>query len=111
MAEFFKNIDFERAMYLRNQVEYQAGQVVSKTLAQNPAFGMTLFAIAKGEGISAHKSSGDALVLILEGKADITIDDKNYSLGEQECIVMPAGHPHALSAPENFKFLLVVAFA
>ncbi len=111
MADFFKNIDANRAMYLRNQVDYQPGQVVSKTLAQNPAFGLTLFAISKGEGISAHKSTGDALALILEGKAQIQIDETTYTLGEQECIVMPAGHPHALSAPENFKFLLVVAFA
>lgn len=111
MPDFFKNIDANRAMYLRNQVEYQPGQVVSKTLAQNPAFGLTLFAITKGEGISAHKSTGDALVLILEGKAKIQIDDTTYELGEQECIVMPAGHPHSVSAIENFKFLLVVAFA
>ena len=111
MADFFKNIDANRVMYLRNQVDYQPGQVVSKTLAQNPAFGLTLFAISKGEGISAHKSSGDALVLILEGKAKVQIDETAYELGEQECIVMPAGHPHSVAALENFKFLLVVAFA
>lgn len=111
MSDFFKNIEATHPMYLRNQVEYQPGQVVSKTLAQNSAFGLTLFAITKGEGISAHTSKGDALVLILEGKAQIQIDDSTFTLAEQECIVMPAGHPHSVSAIENFKFLLIVNFA
>lgn len=110
MAEFLKNIDYATVLDLANQVDYLSGQVVSKTLAQNPAFGMTLFAIPAGEGISAHKSTGDAFVLVLEGKANIRIDDKDFSVGKGECIVMPAGHPHALNAVEAFKMLLVVAF-
>lgn len=110
MQNFIKNIEFGKVLKLKHQVEYLPGQVVSKTLAQNDAFGMTLFAIPAGEGISAHKSSGDAFVLILEGSAHVRIDDTEFTLSKGECIVMPAGHPHGLSAAENFKFLLVVAF-
>lgn len=110
MAAFLKNIKYSEALNLKNLVDYLPGQVVSKTLAQNPAFGMTLFAIPAGEGISAHKSTGDAFVLILEGSAHITIDSDDYTVNKGECIVMPAGHPHALNAAEAFKMLLVVAF-
>lgn len=110
MAQYLKNLAYETVFPLADQVNWAPGQVVSKTLAQNPAFGLTLFAIPKGEGISAHKSSGDAFVTILKGKCEATVGDKKFVLNEGDSIVMPAGIPHALSAPEDFKAFLVVAF-
>lgn len=105
-----KNIDKAQALVLKNQVAYQQGQVVSKTLAQNQALSITLFSFDKGEGISAHKSKGDAFVTCLDGKGKITIDDKEYFLSEGQSIVMPAGHPHAVYGEMQFKMLLVVVF-
>lgn len=105
-----KNIDKAQVLVLKNQVAYQQGQVVSKTLAQNQALSITLFSFDKGEGISAHKSKGDAFVTCLDGKGKITIDDKEYFLSEGQSIVMPAGHPHAVYGEMQFKMLLVVVF-
>lgn len=105
-----KNIDKAQALVLKNQVAYQQGQVVSKTLAQNQALSITLFSFDKGEEISAHKSKGDAFVTCLDGKGKITIDDKEYFLTEGQSIVMPAGHPHAVYGEMQFKMLLVVVF-
>lgn len=105
-----KNIDKAQALVLKNQVAYQQGRVVSKTLAQNQALSITLFSFDKGEGISAHKSKGDAFVTCLDGKGKITIDDKEYFLTEGQSIVMPAGHPHAVYGEMQFKMLLVVVF-
>ena len=105
-----KNIDYAKPVDLAGQVAYTPGQVTSKTLVQNPAVGVTLFAMAKGEGISAHKSTGDAFVTALEGRGEITIDDKTSVLEKGQSIVMPAGHPHAVRALDDFKMLLVVVF-
>lgn len=105
-----KNIDKAQVLVLKEQVAYQQGQVVSKTLAQNQALSVTLFSFDKGEEISAHKSKGDAFVTCLDGKGKITIDDKEYFLTEGQSIVMPAGHPHAVYGEEQFKMLLVVVF-
>ena len=105
-----KNIDKAQVLVLKNQVAYQQGQVVSKTLAQNQALSITLFSFDQGEGISAHKSKGDAFVTCLDGKGKITIDDKEYFLTEGQSIVMPAGHPHAVYGEMQFKMLLVVVF-
>lgn len=105
-----KNIDKAQVLVLKEQVAYQQGQVVSKTLAQNQALSITLFSFDKGEEISAHKSKGDAFVTCLDGKGKITIDDKEYFLTEGQSIVMPAGHPHAVYGEEQFKMLLVVVF-
>ncbi|MDE6516738.1 MAG: cupin domain-containing protein [Acetatifactor sp.] len=103
-----KNINKAEVLVLRDQVAYQQGQVVSKTLAQNEALSVTLFAFDKGEEISTHKSDGDAFVTCLDGVGRITIDGMEYELTSGESIVMPAGHPHAVYGKEQFKMLLVV---
>lgn len=108
--EIMKNIKKAEVLKLKEQVAYQQGQVVSKTLAQNGAVSITLFSFDKGEEISSHKSGGDAFVTCLDGVGRITIDDKNYELHEGDSIVMPAGHPHAVCGQEPFKMLLVVVF-
>ncbi|MDO5020776.1 MAG: cupin domain-containing protein [Lachnospiraceae bacterium] len=105
-----KNISKAEVMTLKEQVAYQEGQVVSKTLAQNDAVSVTLFAFDKGEEISTHESGGDAFVTCLDGVGKITIDGTAYELHEGESIIMPAKHPHAVFGQEQFKMLLVVIF-
>ena len=89
---FIKNIEHETVLPLAEQVTVQPGQIVSRTLAQNKAVSVTLFAFDKGEEISTHDSTGDAMVQVLEGKG------------------MPAKVPHAVYAEESFKMLLTVVF-
>lgn len=105
-----KNYDIAAVLSMKEQVAYQPGQVVSKTLAQNDAVSVTLFAFDKGEEISTHESSGDALVLCLDGEGRITVDGVEHILHEGESILMPARHPHAVFGQERFKMLLVVVF-
>ena len=62
-----KNIEKAQVLTLKSEVAYQPGQVVSKTLAQNNALSVTLFAFDKGEEISTHESGGDAFVTCLDG--------------------------------------------
>lgn len=107
---FIKNIDKSEVLTLKEQVSYQKGQVVSKTLAQNDAVSITLFSFDKGEEISTHAAGGDAFVTCLDGVGRIVLDGTEYLLHEGESIVMPAGHPHAVSGAEMFKMLLVVVF-
>lgn len=105
-----KNYDIATVLTIKEQVAYQPGQVVSKTLAQNDAVSVTLFAFDKGEEISTHESGGDALVLCLDGEGRITVDGVEHIIHEGESILMPARHPHAVFGQERFKMLLVVVF-
>ena len=73
-----KNISKAEVLTLRDQVAYQSGQVVSRTLAQNEHVSVTLFSFDKGEEISTHESGGDAMVTCLDGVGRITIDGVNY---------------------------------
>lgn len=105
-----KNISKGEVLALRDQVAYQSGQVVSRTLVQNEHVSVTLFSFDKGEEISTHESGGDAMVTCLDGVGRITIDGVEHILHEGESIVMPARHPHAVYGQEQFKMLLVVVF-
>ena len=105
-----KNISKAEVLTLRDQVAYQSGQVVSRTLAQNEHVSITLFSFDKGEEISTHESGGDAMVTCLDGVGRITIDGVEHILHEGESIVMPARHPHAVYGQGQFKMLLVVVF-
>ncbi|SET36926.1 Cupin domain protein [Natronincola peptidivorans] len=103
-----KNIPFSEALTMAGLVDYEEGRVVSRTLAQRSDLSITLFAFDKGEGISAHSAAGDALVHVLDGKAEITIGEEKIIASAGEVVVMPANIPHALDAIEKFKMFLVV---
>jgi len=108
--KYIKNIDLATILPLADQVTYQPGQIVSKTLAQNKALSITLFAFDKGEEISSHESDGDAMVIALDGTGLITIDGENFTVHSGETIVMPAKKSHAVFATEQFKMFLIVVF-
>lgn len=105
-----KNIQHEAVLSLEAQVQVLAGQVVSKTLVQNKAVSITLFAFDKGEEISTHDSSGDAMVTVLEGIGVFTVGGKEHTVAKDETLIMPAKIPHAVFAKEAMKMLLVVIF-
>ena len=73
MADLLKNISKKEVLNLKEEVAYQDGQIVSKTLAQNDAVSITLFSFAKGEEISTHASGGDAFVTCLDGVGEVTM--------------------------------------
>lgn len=110
MSQYIKNLPAEEVVNLAGQISVRSGEIVSKTLAQNDAVGITLFAFDKGEEISAHESSGDAFVTVLEGVGEYTVGDKKYEVHAGESLVMPANVPHAVYGKEAFKWLLVVVF-
>ena len=106
----YKNIEKQTKLQLKNLVEYQAGQVVSKTLVQNDAVSMTIFSFDKGEEISTHASGGDAMVTVLEGTGRFTVDGQVFVLSEGETLIMPKDIPHAVYGEEQFKMQLTVSF-
>lgn len=107
---YLKNIAHEQVLPLSGEITAAPGQVVSKTLAQNDAVSVTLFAFSKGEEISTHSSQGDAMVFVLEGMGRFTVDGTAHLCGAGEALVMPAGKPHAVYAEDAFKMLLTVIF-
>ena len=89
-------------------VDYHAGSIVSREIIKKETGTVTLFAFAQGQGLSEHTAPFDALVYVLDGAAEITISGKGYKVKSGEMIIMPANEPHALTAQERFKMMLVM---
>lgn len=106
----YKNIEKQTKLMLKDLVEYQTGQVVSKTLVQNERVGMTIFSFDKGEEISTHAAGGDAMVTVLEGKGKFTVGGEVFHLEAGETLIMPKDIPHAVYGEEKFKMQLVVSY-
>lgn len=102
--EFVKGEKFAVA----SSIDYADKAVVSKHILKKPNGNISLFAFDKGEGLSEHTAPFDAVVNIIDGKADIIIDGKSNILTAGESIIMPADIPHALHALERFKMVLVM---
>ena len=106
----YKNIEKQVKLKLGDLVDYQTGQIVSKTLVQNDKVSMTLFAFDKGEEISTHASGGDAMVTVLEGTGRFAVGEDTFVLEAGETLVMPKDIPHAVFGLERFKMQLTVSF-
>jgi len=97
-----------QAVTLAALVEVAPGAVVSRTLAKNDAGTVTLFAFDAGQELSEHSTPFDALVQVIEGRAELIIGGKSVAAGAGQLVVMPANVPHAVKAPVPFKMLLVM---
>jgi quercetin dioxygenase-like cupin family protein len=93
---------------LAELIDYQEGSVVSRTIIKKKAGNVTLFAFDRGEGLSEHTAPFDALVYIIDGRAEVTVAGATSELEAGDMIVLPAGEPHALHAPERFKMVLTM---
>ena len=93
---------------LADLVSYQEGAVVSRTLVKQKHGTVTLFAFDQGENLSEHTAPYDALVYLVDGEADITIEGETYRLHPGEVILLPAHRPHAVQAVSRFKMLLIM---
>ncbi len=93
---------------LNELVDYQEGAVVSKEILKKESGTVTLFAFDQGQGLSEHTAPFDALVNVIDGKANIIISGQANQVSAGEMIIMPADEPHALKADERFKMMLVM---
>jgi quercetin dioxygenase-like cupin family protein len=91
-----------------DKVDYSAEGIVSKRVLQKEKGNVTLFAFDKGQKLSEHSAPFDAMIQVLEGKAEIQINRVPFELTAGQSIIMPANIPHAVNAVEKFKMLLTM---
>ena len=88
--------------------DYQEDSIVSRVLLKQEKGSVTFFAFDQGQELSEHTAPFDALVQVLEGRAEVIIAGHSHQLQAGEMIIMPADQPHALKATESFKMLLTM---
>lgn len=108
MNELIKNIEKAKGFDIKKLVEFSDGKVASLTLAETANTGITILALDEGEKLATHSASGDAMAVVLEGKAEIKIDGVKNEVAEGQMIVMPQNIPHSVLALTKYKMLLIV---
>jgi quercetin dioxygenase-like cupin family protein len=93
---------------LKSLADYQEGSVVSRMVINKKSGTVTIFAFERGEGLSEHSAPYDALVIVLEGEAEIPIGGVSHFVKEGEMLIMPAKIPHAVHPLSRFKMMLVM---
>jgi quercetin dioxygenase-like cupin family protein len=93
---------------LNDLVQYQAGNIVSKVLMKAPKGTVTLFAFSAGAELSEHTAPFEAIITVIDGAAEVGVDNKAYSVKTGEMINLPANIPHWVKALENFKMILTM---
>jgi len=102
--EFPKGLTFN----FIKEIDYAERAIISKIVLKKETGNVTLFSFDKGQNLSEHTAPFDAMVQVIEGTAEILIDKQAFILNQGECIVMPAGIPHAVNAVERFKMVLTM---
>src|SRR5690606_21428438 len=97
-----------KSTMLIDDINYQSSSIVSKQIIKKPNGNVTLFAFDKDESLTEHTSSFDALVFMVDGKMEIKIGGKPFSVNKGEYIILPANIPHGLIAAEKSKMLLTM---
>ncbi len=93
---------------LKDLIQTQSGSVVSRTLIKKPAGTVTAFAFDRDEGLSEHAAPFEALVVGVEGEAEVRIDGVPHTVRAGDLLALPANHPHAVKAASPFKMLLIM---
>ena len=97
-----------RILKAEDLIEYQKGAVVSKEILHKSTGTVTIFAFDKGEGLSEHTAPFEAIVQVIDGKAEVNISGKKNILERGNMIIMPVNEPHSLNALESFKMILTM---
>jgi quercetin dioxygenase-like cupin family protein len=103
-----KEFSKDKVFRFDDEVQYADGAIVSKNVLKRETGNISLFAFDKGEGLSEHTAPFDALVQVVDGKAEITIGGSKHFLEKGDSVIMPANIPHALKAVERYKMVLTM---
>ena len=100
--------DLEGVMAQSALVQYQPDAVVSRTVLKSGGGSVTAFAFDGGQELSEHTSPLEALVLIVEGEAEISLAGTLFPVSAGQILRLPGGQPHAVRALTRLKMILVM---
>ena len=98
----------QKPAQLKDWADYQVGSIVSRKIIQKETGTVTFFAFDQGQELSTHSAPYDALVQVVDGEAEIWIEDRPHQLCAGQILMLPANRPHAVKATKQFKMLLVM---
>ena len=97
-----------KVVSLAAETQYASNGIVSRTLLKSPGVRAVLFGFAEGQELTEHTSTQTALVQVLSGECDFSVNGKVHKLKAGDFLYMPPGAPHAVKATTQFSMLLTL---
>ncbi len=89
-------------------VDYALGSVVIKSILRKKTGTVTVSSFDTGEALLAKSSPFDNLIQIIDGEAEIIIDEESNTVETGQVIVIPAHAKNRIKANTRFKMLSTV---
>ena len=90
------------------ETQFAPDGIVSRTLLSTPNLRVTLFGFSAGQELTEHTSTQQALVEILSGECEFSLDGKWHTLKAGTLLFMPPNLRHAVKAKQPFSMLLTL---
>ena len=89
-------------------IEYTDGGVVSKEFIHSNAGSVTVFSFDAGQGLSEHTAPFDALIQVIDGIMQLTVEGRTFDIKAGETFIIPSGAHHSVKAVERFKMMITM---
>lgn len=103
-----KGIEKSKVFIIVEIIEYVPNAVVIKTIIKKTTGNVTAVSFDSGEILTEKISPFDTFIQIIEGKAEILINDKSETLSTGESIIIPAHSRNSIKANERFKMISTI---
>lgn len=97
-----------KILTLADETKFADNGIVSRTLLNTGQTRVVLFGFAEGQELSEHTSTQHALVEILSGECEFSLDGKWSTLHVGTLLYMPPNLRHAVQAKQPFSMLLTL---
>jgi len=101
-------IEKEKTFIIVEIIEYIPNTIVSKTIIKKTTGNVTVSSFATGEELAEKTSPFDNYIQIIDGAAEVVINEIKFNLKLGEGIVIPANAPHCFNAKEQFKMVCTI---
>ncbi|KAA1241543.1 cupin domain-containing protein [Aquimarina sp. RZ0] len=105
-----KNNELEKSLTheLVETVDYIPGSVVMKAILKKKTGTVTISSFDMGEALHSKISPFDNLIQIIDGEAEIIINEKSNTIETGQVIIIPAHARNVVKANKRFKMLSTI---
>lgn len=89
-------------------IEYVPNSVVIKTIIKKTTGNVSAVSFDSGEALTEKTSPFDSFIQVIDGNAEVVIDDKSNLLATGDSIIIPAHTRNTIKANERFKMISTV---
>jgi quercetin dioxygenase-like cupin family protein len=89
-------------------VEYVPHSVVTKTIIKKTTGNVTVSSVDTGENLTGNTSPFDTFIQVIDGKAEIFMNDQSHMLDTGQAIIIPAHSRNVIRSNVRFKIISTV---